>query len=151
MIDTPTALDLARRLAGDPRCGFRVGMGIVGVERPGRSDRHRGLVTRIGGPGEWVTHGIGLAEPTDMTGRILVEGSLSGWMHPDDWTIDLDSWATVGCLLGMLAEAGDFVSLARNPAPTWWASGRATLPGSERGDTPGEAVARALLAAWGPA
>lgn len=54
------------------------------------------------------------------------------------------------CLLGMLAETGDYVSLVRAQDRQWWAAGALTLPRAESGGCAGEALAEVLLAAWGP-
>lgn len=123
----PTWLPLAERLAAHPRGGFRAGMGILREVDTGAVDR--GIMLCL------------------EQGQMLTNGY---WYPSHMWRIDMESWPTVGVLLGMLAETSDYVSLCRAPDRQWWAAaGDCEHPEVHPGDCAGVALAEALLRAWG--
>ena len=135
---TPDQIDLSRRLAAQERFRWMAGMAFYVRDAP-RANMQLAWVSPGGELWATVTR---LAAKDAGPARELFAYDQDG-SYPD-----LDDPATVGCLLTMLWETWpeQTIGYYRRPmtdSELWWIGCHTS------GATPGEATARALLAAWG--
>lgn len=96
----------------------------------------------------------------EQSWRMMREG-IGCWAVPGGWYMpgpppagaipDLSDWATVGCLLGMLPPGWSMIPEEDDERVVGWTIRVPLRWGSKeigRGETLGEAVARALIAVW---
>ena len=119
------------------------------------TDLARRLVVEGALVGKWrFMDGMLLVNDDGQSVRITWRDHLKTWQLNGRCAPDLADPATVGCLLAMLWEVAPMTEIDIGPdhgsdGPVWWEVWAAPIKARGKGRTPGEAIAAALLDAWG--
>jgi hypothetical protein len=144
---TPVELELARKLAAHPRFEWAAGMLATAIEDNAHSQ------VRFVASGEWT----GALSSSDHTEWSLPLAEGGDFTYAIEYVPDLADPATQGCLWAMLDEASEDLRVMGHGSHrgveewTWGDRGGRCweLQTLDRTFSKGEALARALLSAWG--